>query len=169
MQGIARLTVFLLGLLLLPAAARAAEPRLLIEIDGASRSFSREDLLRHPAAADIDVPQDASYGRAMRYRAVPMAALLAGARLLPGQALEAVSSDGFAAQLPVQLVLHPAAGAAAPYLAVEPAGAPWPNLPGKQASAGPFYIVWLRPAASDIRSEQWPYMIAAIRSAESPA
>ena len=46
------------------------------------------------------------------------------------------------------------------WLAIEPADAPWPPLPGKTASAGPFYIVWIGAAASTIRSEQWPYQVA---------
>jgi hypothetical protein len=55
-----------------------------------------------------------------------------------------------------------------PHLAIEPEDAPWPVIPGKTVSAGSFYVVWLRPEASGIRSEQWPYMIASIRSTESP-
>src|SRR5262249_51262790 len=36
-------------------------------------------------------------------------------------------------------------------------------------SAGPFYVVWLHPEASGVRSEQWPYMVTELRSADSPA
>jgi hypothetical protein len=42
-------------------------------------------------------------------------------------------------------------------LAIEPADSVWPPLPGKNASAGPFYIVWTGASAATIRSEQWPY------------
>jgi mono/diheme cytochrome c family protein len=160
---------FLLALLLLAAPARAAEPRLLIEMGGASRSFSRDELLHHPAATEIAIPRDPSYQRPMRYRAVPLATLLAGTRLPPDQVLEAIASDGFVAGLPAELILQPKPGGAIAYLAVEPPDAEWPPLAGKTVSAGPFYIVWQRPAASDIRGEQWPYMVVAIRSADSPA
>jgi len=60
------------------------------------------------------------------------------------------------------------ASGSVPHLAIELEDAPWPVIPGKTVSAGSFYVVWLRPEASGIRSEQWPYMIASIRSTESP-
>ena len=43
---------------------------------------------------------------------------------------------------------------------------PWPPLPGKAASAGPFYIVWT--GATRVRSEQWPYQLARLASQPSP-
>ena len=65
--------------------------------------------------------------------------------------LEAVATDGFFGMLPVDLVLHAPPGGAQAYLAIEAAEAPWPPLPGKEVSAGPFYIVWLTPEASGVR------------------
>jgi mono/diheme cytochrome c family protein len=115
------------------------------------------------------VPRDPVYGRAMRYRALPLSALLSEDVLAPGQVIEVVASDGFVAELPLDLIFHPPAGAAEPYLAIEPSDAPWPPLPGKPVSAGPFYIVWLKPEASGVRSEQWPYMVVELRSVDSPA
>jgi mono/diheme cytochrome c family protein len=149
--------------------ALAAEPALTIEIGGAARSFTRAELLRNTAARDIDVPRDAAYRRPMRYRAVPLDRLFEGLDLPRDQILEAVASDGFVGLLPVDLLFHPPSGGAHAYLAIEPAGAPWPPLPGEKVSAGPFYIVWLRAEASGIRSEQWPYQVVTIRSVDSPA
>ncbi len=149
--------------------AFAAAPSLTIEIGGTTRSLTRDELLNSPAAVDIDVPRDISYGRPMHYRAVPMDILLEGLDLARDRILEAVASDGFIGLLPVDLVLHPSPVAARAYLAIEPAHAPWPMLPGKAVSAGPFYIVWLRPEASGIRSEQWPLFVTSIRGADSPA
>lgn len=150
-----------------PAAA-AGEPLLHLEIGGHEAEVSGSELLARPEAAEILVPRDVAYGREMRYRALPLDALLEGFALPPGEVLEMVATDGFAAHFPVDL-LAPGEGGAEAWLAVETAEAPWPPLPGKEASAGPFYLVWLRPEASGVRSEQWPYAVATIRSVPSPA
>jgi mono/diheme cytochrome c family protein len=159
----------IVGAAFVATLALAAEPMLTLDVGGTAHSFTSAQLLANPATTEIDVPRDASYRQAMRYRAIPLDRLLAGADLPRDQILEAVATDGFVGMLPVDLILHAPPGAAQAYLAVEPAGAPWPPLPAKTVSAGPFYIVWLRPEASGIRSEQWPYQVAVIRSADSPA
>lgn len=92
----------LLGALLFPvAAAWAAELRL--ELPGGTQTWSSEELLRHPQARDLDIPADVAYRRNMRYRAVPLAALLKGVH--PEDHLQAVASDGFAAELPAAPLL----------------------------------------------------------------
>jgi mono/diheme cytochrome c family protein len=149
--------------------AQAGEPSLTVGIDGKTLAYTRQALLENPAATEIDIPRDVSYLRAMHYRAVPLSAILADMKLAPDQVLEAVASDGFVALLPADLIIHPRPGEAEAFLAVEPRDAPWPSLPGKTAGAGPFYIVWRNPEASGIRSEQWPYMVVSLRSADSPA
>jgi mono/diheme cytochrome c family protein len=162
----------LIGLTLLAASithALAAEPFISIEIGGSVHRFSRDELLRLHSIVDIDVPRDVSYGRAMHYRAISIDSLLTGTDLPRDQILEAVAMDGFVAALPAELVLHPQADGARAFLAIEPPDAAWPKLRGKEASAGPFYVVWLRPEASGIRSEQWPYQVVTIRSADSAA
>jgi mono/diheme cytochrome c family protein len=162
----------LLGFVLAAMAATlagASEPVLTIDIGGTTRSFARGQLLKSPEAVEIDVPHDNAYGGTMHYRAIPLDRLLAGVDLPRAQILEAVASDGFIGMLPVDLVLRPPPGGTRAYLAIEPADAPWPPLKGNEASAGPFYIVWLNPEAAGIHSEQWPYKVVAIRSADSPA
>ena len=166
---VARFLLVSFVLLLTTLATQAAEPMLKIEIGGASRSFTRAQLLADAALTTIDVPHDNAYGGPMRYRALPLEHLLAGLDLPRDQVLESVASDGFIGLLPVDLVLHPKAGAAQAYLAIEAPYAPWPILPGGKLTAGPFYIVWLNPAASGVRGEQWPYQVVAIRNTDSPA
>jgi mono/diheme cytochrome c family protein len=166
-----RAHIVLLGLALLVTGAIrafAAEPELSIEIGGSARHLTRAELLKSPSLAEIDIAADVTYARPMHYRAIPMDSLLAGADLPRDQILEAVASDGFVGSLPAELVLHPRPDAARAYLAIEPPDAPWPKLKGTEPSAGPFYIVWLNPEASGVRSEQWPYRVATIRSADSP-
>jgi mono/diheme cytochrome c family protein len=153
----------------LGSLALADEPTLILDIGGTQKNLTRAQLLGDPAVVAIDVPDDNAYGRTMHYRAVPLDRLLAGFALPRDQVLEAVASDGFVGLLPADLVLHPSAGGARAYLAIEPAEAPWPSLAGKDKTAGPFYIVWLKPKMAGVHSEQWPYQVVTIRSTDSPA
>ena len=41
-------------------------------------------------------------------------------------------------------------------------------MPGKDYTAGPFYVVWTKPEASGIRSEYWAYQLAKLQSQLSP-
>jgi mono/diheme cytochrome c family protein len=157
-------------LLLTMGPAWAGDVRLAIAIGSVTRSLGAEDLLGDPATVEIEVPQDIAYGRAMRFRALPMAELLQGFALPADEAIEAVANDGFAATIPLDLLRHrPGGSGSVAYLAIEPPASPWPKLPGKSVSAGPFYIVWLRPQADGIRLEQWPYGVVQIRSSALPA
>ena len=70
------------------------------------------------------------------------------------------STDGFSANLEMTRLFDSDPRASRAYLAIEDPRSPWPRLTGKAASAGPFYLVWLNPAASGIGSEEWPYQIA---------
>ncbi len=147
----------LLLALFISLSANAAELR--IESDRGIQDWSTDQLLAHPDARDIAIPRDVSYKRAMRYRAVPLAALLPG--LKPDQQLQAVARDGFAAELPAAPLLQ-AQGAQA-WLAIEEPARPWPALAKDKPSAGPFYLVWTDPAASGIGPEQWPFQVVKLR------
>jgi mono/diheme cytochrome c family protein len=162
-------TLALLCFLLLPGLARADEPTITVTVANDTRSFTRSELLARPDATTIEVVHDVTYRVPMTYRAVPVASLLAGMPLPPDSAIEAVTLDGFIAQLPPDLVLNTDAGKAVAWLAIEPADRPWPPIPGKDASAGPFYIVWTGAAVGTVRSEQWPYQMAKLVSQSSPA
>ncbi|MGE0658197.1 MAG: cytochrome c [Reyranellaceae bacterium] len=148
------------------ASALAVEPTLTIEVGERRMVLSRDALLNHPQAVDVEVSGDVAYGRTMRYRAVPLSKLLEGFRLPQEGVLEATALDGFVAQLP----LGPAIGRgrARAFVAIEPKMAPWPKLPGKQATAGPFYLVWQVPSADGIGPEQWPYQLASLTLAQTP-
>jgi len=159
----------LLCFLLLPALAQGDEPAITVTVGNATRSFTRDELLARPDVATIAVMRDVTYRVAMTYRAVPVASLLAGMRLPPDSVLEAVTLDGFIAQLPPDLILNTDASKAVAWLAIEPADHPWPPIPKKDASAGPFYIVWTGAAVATIRTEQWPYQMAKLISQPSPA
>ncbi|HGL6715818.1 cytochrome c [Burkholderia contaminans] len=155
------LTVCLIG------QRASAQSALELETDGTARALTRQTLLARPDAADIHVPRDIAYGKPMTFRAVPFADLL-GDRLPAEGVLETRAADGFAAQLPLELVRRRPQAGAIPWLAIEDPAHPWPKLPGKQVSAGPFYLVWLGPDASSVRGEQWPYQIVRITIESSP-
>lgn len=155
--------------LLLPTVAGAAEPAVEVEVGAAKRSFTRAELLARPDAATIEVAKEVTSGAPMTYRAVPVAALLSGLTFPPGSVIEAVAIDGFAAQIPLDLLLNTDAEKSIAWVAIEPADRPWPKIPGKDYTAGPFYIVWTKPEASSIRSEYWAYQLAKLQSQLSPA
>lgn len=147
----------LAALLSLSSGAQGAELRL--ELGAHKRIWSSAQLLAHPQARHIEIIEDVSYKRSMSYRALPLAALLDGVQ--PGDHLQALALDGFAAELPAATLLNQSGAQA--WLAVEDPLLPWPPLaPGKH-SAGPFYLVWQNPAASHIGPEQWPFQVVRIR------
>jgi mono/diheme cytochrome c family protein len=161
--------LILLFFLLLPGLLQADEPTLTVTIGNETRSFTRGELLARPDAATVQVARDITYRVPMTYRAVPVAALLAGMTLPPDSVIEAVTLDGFIAQLPPDLILSTDQSEAIAWLAIEPANHPWPPIPKKDASAGPFYIVWTGAAVDIVRSEQWPYQVAKLIGQPSPA
>lgn len=158
----------LLCLSLLPGLAHADEPAISVAVGSAARSFTRSELLARPDATTIAVVHDITYRAPMTYRAVPVAALFAGMMPPAHGVIEAVTLDGFIAQLPTDLVLNTDASKAVAWLAIEPADHPWLPIPQKNETAGPFYIVWTGAAVDAIRSEQWPYQAAKLISQPSP-
>lgn len=151
----------LLALLTTITPLHAAE--LILELPAGSRSWSTAELLTHPQAQQIEIANDVSYKHSMSYRAVSLAALLAGVQ--PGDHLQAVALDGFAAELPAAPLLSKTGSRA--WLAVEDPARPWPPLAAGKPSAGPFYLVWSNPQAANIGPEQWPFQVAKIRQLAS--
>lgn len=147
----------------------AAQPVIEITLGNKTQTFSQAALLARSDAADIRVARDVAYAGSSTYRAVPLADLLEGASLPADSVLEARATDGFAAQLPMDLVRNRDAATAVAWLAVEDPAKPWPKLPGKPVSAGPFYLVWVGRQAASVRSEQWPYQIAKLATQPSPS
>jgi mono/diheme cytochrome c family protein len=155
-------------LAVMPVAANM----LTVEHDDHRIVLDRAALLARPDAQDIEVPGDVGYGGATRrYRAVPLSAIL-GVVPAPSSVrgtLEVVALDGYAAQIPLSVVLASEPGRARAWLAIEMPQAPWPSLPSKSVSAGPFYVVWQSPEASRITPSYWPYQVASMRLVAHPA
>ncbi|MFC4864164.1 c-type cytochrome [Pseudomonas sp. MAHUQ-62] len=153
----------LLALLFCFTPLHAAE--LTLEMPGGTRTWDTAALLAHPQAQEVTIVDDVSYKKTMRYRAVPLSALLEGVK--PDEHLQAVALDGFAAELAAAPLLN-SKGARA-WLAIEDPAKPWPPLAAGKPSAGPFYLVWTNPKAARIGPEQWPFQVARIRYLPSVA
>lgn len=155
------------GLLFLGlAGAVAAEPALTVAAGGRTAIYTPAGLLGLPAATTVTVPAGSAYKRSMSFRAVPMPMLLEGTP--PDDSVNIVAVDGFKTTFPAAALL--ARSGAVAYLAIEPSDAPWPALKeGDAATAGPFYLVWLRPEHVALGREQWPYQIARIEAVAAPA
>jgi mono/diheme cytochrome c family protein len=146
----------------LSEGAIATDPELTIVAGGRMATYAPAALLALPTATQVTIPADVAYKREMSFRAVPVSALLAGVG--PDETIRFVASDGFVATFPAAPLLARGTGPVA-YLAIEPPDAPWPPLKsGETATAGPFYLVWVRPDLGGIREEQWPYQIARMES-----
>ena len=165
---VAIISIVVISVCALPV--QAADAFLTVNVGNIKHAYSKEDLLHNPATIDVTIPKDPAYKRTMHYKALPLSALLQEASIQSGQVVQTVASDGFVANLPPDLVLRKSVDkGAVPYVAIEPPSQLWPKIRGKDSSAGPFYLVWLKPEADDIRTEQWPYGIVTIRSIDSPA
>lgn len=145
-------------------SATAAVPVLTVTVGDATRQFTADELLASRDTATLTVPRDVSYGRRMDYHAMPLRALLSAMPLDPADTIEARATDGFVSQLPRTLI----EAAAVPWVAIEDPAHPWPLLPGKSVSAGPFYLVWQDSEHAGISPEQWPYALAALTAVASP-
>ncbi|TXH36564.1 MAG: cytochrome c [Rhodospirillaceae bacterium] len=166
-----RLLSFLVLFASLPPIAALADDghQLRLTIGKETRQFAQDALLARPDVKAVSVAQDIAYGKPMTFRAVPLVRLLDGLTLPPDNVLETVASDGFVAQLPLDLVVNTDPTKAVAYVAIEDPAKPWPALPNKKISAGPFYIVWLGDGAASVRSEQWPYQVVSLTTQEAPA
>ncbi|MEN0107018.1 MAG: c-type cytochrome [Pseudomonas sp.] len=152
MRGMFAVFLVLLGLPCLAADLTLALP-------GGTRTLNTAELLKHPQTQALTIANDVAYQRPMHYRALPVAALLAGVK--PGDHLQVVALDGFAAELPAAPLLQKTGSRA--WLAIEDPAAPWPALGKGKSSAGPFYLVWSDPQTDHIGPEQWPFQVATIR------
>ncbi|HTV84172.1 MAG TPA: cytochrome c [Dyella sp.] len=123
------------------------------------RTWTTEALLARPDLQTVTVPVDVAFRQTMHFRAVPLRALLPG--LEHGDRLQFVAHDGFSVDIAADTILNKKGATA--WLAIEDPAHPWPALPGNKGDAGPFYVVWLRPAVAGVSIEQWPYQLARIQ------
>lgn len=163
-----RILAFFVMCVLAVAPLSAKENILSLSFGKGVLLLTAHELLLRPDVRSITIPDDVSYHRAMTYRAVPLIALIGDVTKLGVDTIEARARDGFVSQIPASLAMQGASGGSVAWIAIEEANAPWPNLPDRQTSAGPFYLVWQNPERSSIGSEQWPYALAGLTGVEDP-
>jgi mono/diheme cytochrome c family protein len=165
----------LLAALLIPACSKPAPVRhqkaesrqapsntVVLTSGGAPLTGNAAKLLAREDLTTLEVPDDVSYHHLARYQAVPMADLLSEAGVKVTTILQVKAADGFAAEIPLSLLTRRDPSSPRAYLAIEDPASPWPALPGKRKSAGPFYLVWVGPHTERISAEYWPYQIVSL-------
>src|SRR5215469_7807257 len=88
---------------------------LSIDTGHGPRVWSTAQLLSRSDAQSVTIPGDVAFRQTMHYRAVPLRALLPG--LERGDQLRFVANDGFAVDIPADLILNHAGAEA--WLAIE--------------------------------------------------
>jgi mono/diheme cytochrome c family protein len=169
LEPMMRIALSIVMALLSFCPACAETDALTLSFGAGEKRFTGTELLARADAATIEIPADVSYMRSMKYRAVPLLALIGEMSDPSLDTVEARASDGFVSQIPMALVAKGASGGSVAWIAVEDPVAPWPLLPGKDVSAGPFYLVWQHPERSNVGTELWPYQTVAMTGVESPA
>jgi mono/diheme cytochrome c family protein len=158
----------LLSLCAARVRAEPAQPTLTITAGTITNRLTAVELLSRPDLASIQIPPHVDYDVSLTLQAVPLLDLLAAFPLERFDRLEASATDGFVAQIPLALIEAGKTGGSIAWIAVENPGHPWPKLPGKDASAGPFYLIWQYPERSQVVNEQWPYMLEKLTAVQSP-
>lgn len=168
---------FLVGWLAAMAlAAPMAHAQTLTLADRAkSSTLTRDALLARPDVVEVTIARDPVYGgRAMSYRAIRASVLLKGLAIGADDFVQARATDDFSVSIPARLLMQPAGspgdGGVEAFVAIEPAAAPWPALPGanKKGSAGPFTIIWQAKNSASVSGEYWAYHLAALTVVDSP-
>jgi mono/diheme cytochrome c family protein len=158
----------LLGLYAVKARAEPAPPLLTITAGAVTRQFTAAELLSRPDLAGLQIPPNVDYKVSLSVQAVALLDLLAAFPLEGFDRLEASATDGFVAQIPLALIKAGNSGGSVAWIAIEDSNHPWPKLPGKDTSAGPFYLIWQYPERSRVSNEQWPYMLEQLTAVQSP-
>ena len=161
-------TALLLGLSAATVSAEPAQPILVITAGAVTNQFTTAELLSRTDLASVQIPPQVDYNVSLTVQAVPLLDLLAAFPLEGFDRLEASATDGLVAQIPLALIEAGKSGGSVAWIAVENPNHPWPKLLGKDASAGPFYLIWQYSERSRVSSEQWPYMLEKLTAVQSP-
>ncbi len=172
------LTVAVAGMACIGGAAHAqaqadSPPKdaatLTITAGAQQTTFTRAALLKDRRLVNVTVDDD-NLKRRMTFKAIPLAALLAGLPVAKDGSATTAASDGYVSHLPMPLLLADRADGPRAWLAVENPARPWPTLKGQDI--GPFRLIWTVPkssagaargdAAVSINESLWTYAIVRI-------
>ena len=143
--------------------ALAVEATLEIVSDQQRLTFSQSQLLSRHDLKTIAINDSDYKKRLTHFKAIPIPSLFKGIAIPDDAVVQFNSTDGFSATLEKTRLFSTDPKASTAFLAIEDPKNPWPHLAGKNASAGPFYLVWKNPGASSIGPEEWPYQIASFK------
>jgi len=136
------------------------EPQLVVTSPQGEKTFTRAQLLAHPALETLTLLDKAGYdNQKLTFEAIPLRVLFDGATLSEDETIEYDTRDGFSSSLDPKLALNSDTKGAIAYLAIERSEAPWPLLGSGNVSAGPFYVIWKNPELSGVGREEWPFQI----------
>ncbi len=151
---------FLICLSTISVVSAPTEPTLKV----GSKTYSASDLLTRRDIEEITVKSDPAYqGREMHYKALKAARLFEETHFREDDVIQFRCLDGFVSPISKDRIMSIGPSRSTSYLAIEDPKAKWPALPLKEHSgtAGPFYLVWLKPELSGILQEEWPFQIMA--------
>lgn len=133
-----------------PAQAVDAPATLTITAGAQQKTLTRNALLKDRRLVSVTVDDD-NYKRRMTFKAIPMAALLAGLPASPDGSATTAATDGYVSHLPLGLLLADRADGPRAWLAVENPAKPWPRLKGQDI--GPFRLIWTVPKSAKQANE----------------
>lgn len=154
--------VYISSICLLSFSMAAAQTEAALKVG--AKSYAASELLKRREIESITVKHDSAYGgREMHYQAIGVAALFADANLRDDEVLQVRCLDGYVASISKKRIMRTGPGESIAYIAIENLKSKWPDLSLKPSSgsAGPFYLVWLKPELSCILEQEWPYKIVA--------
>ena len=149
------------------AAVHAQPASLTLAGRKASKTIPAHDLLADPSVRDLSISNDPIHRESRVYRAVPMESLLKDLHVDADDYIQVRAIDNFSASIPTALLKPATKTGTEAFLAIENPAAPWPAIPGKQGSAGPFFIVW-QSVNGPVPRTYWVYRVAALTVVDSP-
>ena len=142
------------------SGVQAAQATLAVVADDRRLSYTQSQLLSRSDIQTISVPDSVYRRRFSRFKAIPIVNLFRGVSISNLAVVQCNGTDGFSVILAKSRLFSTDPGASRAFLAIEDPRSPWPNLAGKNTSAGPFYLIWKDSQASSIGREEWPFNIA---------
>ncbi len=155
-----------------PSAAPAGDAALRFERDGVLvREIDLPALRARCNVAQVEVAKDPYYARAKRFRACPLAEVLAlgfdpPVSRLRGEQFFLRARDGYVKPASGERMLEPGGYLAFADADRADAGDPgWEPIDRRQIDPGPFYLVWTGAGQNDPHRYPWPYQLVAIEIA----
>lgn len=139
----------------------SADPTIVIKNNKQTKAYTRSELLKRDDIETIVVAKDPAYQYSPQsYEAIKASQFFKDICVDDDAAIEFQTTDGFAAPISKARLLNTNPDESIAYIAIERPNTPWPKRINNGPSAGPFYLIWKNPHLSDIKQEEWPFMLA---------